>query len=101
MGKATGFLEYQRIDGPGVSEALRTANFREFHGQLPIKEQQKQAARCMDCGIPFCQAGVMIAGMASGCPLRNLVPEINDLVYRGRMAEAYRRLAKEVVNHRA
>ena len=93
MGKTGGFLEYDRLDGPVKSEALRVKDFAEFHGQLPMKEQQKQAARCMDCGIPFCQAGVMIAGMASGCPLKNLVPEINDLVYRGQMAEAYRRLS--------
>ena len=92
MGKPTGFLEYERKDGPVRPEAERTADFREFHMQLPPARQREQAARCMDCGIPFCQGGVMIAGMASGCPLRNLVPEINDLVYRGRMAEAYRRL---------
>ena len=57
------------------------------------QRQQEQAARCMDCGMPFCQAGVMINGMVSGCPLHNLVPEINDLVYRGRMEEAFLRLS--------
>ena len=93
MGKTTGFLEYARQDGPVRREEERTGDFREFHMPLSMTEQQKQAARCMDCGIPFCQAGVMIAGMMSGCPLHNLVPEINDLVYRGRMAEAYRRLS--------
>ena len=92
MGKPTGFLEYERIDGPVRSEEERTKDFKEFHSLLPLKEQEKQAARCMDCGIPFCQGGVMIAGMASGCPLQNLVPEVNDLVYRGRLPEAYRRL---------
>ena len=92
MGKPGGFLEYQRLDGPVRSEAERVADFREFHSLLPQKKQQEQAARCMDCGVPFCQGGVMIAGMASGCPLHNLVPEINDLVYRGKMAAAYRRL---------
>ena len=85
MGKTTGFLEYERMEGPVRPEAERITDFREFHGQLPLKKQREQAARCMDCGIPFCQSGVMIAGMASGCPLKNLVPEINDLVYRGRM----------------
>ncbi|MBQ7678780.1 MAG: glutamate synthase subunit beta [Butyrivibrio sp.] len=93
MGKATGFMEYTRADGPVRTEEERVRDFNEFHGLLPVAEQRKQAARCMDCGIPFCQAGVMISGMASGCPLHNLVPEINDLVYRGRLAEAYRRLS--------
>ena len=93
MGKTTGFLEYERRNGPVLCETERIKDFREFHLTLTEKEQQEQAARCMDCGIPFCQSGVMIAGMASGCPLHNLVPEINDLVYRGRFAEAYRRLS--------
>ncbi len=92
MGKATGFLEYQRVDGPVVSEEERIKNFNEFHGLLDREEQFKQAARCMDCGVPFCQAGVMISGMASGCPLHNLVPETNDLVYRGELEKAYNRL---------
>ena len=93
MAKVTGFLEYERKDGPVRTEAERVQDFREFHGRLPLSQQREQAARCMDCGVPFCQAGVMISGMASGCPLHNLVPEINDLVYRGRMAEAFRRLS--------
>ena len=93
MGKTTGFLEYGRQDGPVRPEEERILDFNEFHSALPVNEQKKQAARCMDCGIPFCQAGVMISGMASGCPLHNLVPEINDLVYRGRMTEAYQRLS--------
>ena len=94
MGKPSGFLEYARVDGPVRSEAQRVKDFREFHALLTPEKQRQQAARCMDCGIPFCQGGVMIAGMASGCPLHNLVPDVNDLVYRGRMAEAYRRLTK-------
>ncbi len=94
MGKPTGFLEYERKNGPVVPEAERVQNFMEFHGALPPAEQRKQAARCMDCGVPFCQAGEMIAGMASGCPLHNLVPEMNDLVYRGEMEQAYVRLTK-------
>jgi len=93
MGKLTGFLEYERKDGSVQKEEERVENFLEFHDRLPLSDQQKQAARCMDCGIPFCQAGIMINGMASGCPLHNLVPEVNDLVYRNRMAEAYRRLS--------
>ena len=94
MGKPTGFMEYERKNGPVTPEAERVQNFREFHGQLPTEEQKKQAARCMDCGVPFCQAGVMISGMASGCPLHNLVPEMNDLVYRGNLEQAYIRLSK-------
>ncbi len=93
MGKTTGFLEYEREDGPVRSAELRVNDFLEFHDSLRPGKRQEQAARCMDCGIPFCQAGVMIAGMASGCPLKNLVPEINDLVYRGRMEAAYQRLS--------
>lgn len=93
MGKSTGFIEYTRVDGPVISEEERIKNFNEFHNMLSMEKQCKQAARCMDCGVPFCQAGVMIAGMASGCPLHNLVPETNDLVYRGDLEQAYRRLA--------
>ncbi|MCR5322197.1 MAG: glutamate synthase subunit beta [Lachnospiraceae bacterium] len=93
MGKTTGFLEYKREEGPVRSEEDRVKDFSEFHGKLDLPCQQKQAARCMDCGIPFCQAGLLISGMVSGCPLHNLIPEVNDLVYRGRMAEAYRRLS--------
>ena len=94
MGKPTGFMEYERKNGPVITEAERVKNFREFHGQLPDAEQREQAARCMDCGVPFCQAGVMIAGMASGCPLHNLIPEMNDLVYRGKPEQAYIRLSR-------
>ena len=93
MGKTTGFLEYDRMDGPVREEEQRTKDFLEFHMPLSLPAQQEQAARCMDCGVPFCQGGVMIAGMASGCPLHNLVPEVNDLVFRGRMEQAYRRLS--------
>ena len=94
MGKPTGFLEYERKVGPVVPEEERIKGFKEFHGQLQAEEQKKQAARCMDCGIPFCQAGTLISGMASGCPLHNLVPEMNDLVYHGNLEQAYTRLAR-------
>ena len=93
MGKTTGFLEYTRIDGPVRAEQDRVKDFREFHDQLSLAAQQKQAARCMDCGVPFCQAGTLINGMVSGCPLHNLVPEMNDMVYRGQMEAAYLRLS--------
>ncbi len=94
MGKATGFLEYERKVGPETPAMKRICNFEEFHGRLTEEEQRLQGARCMECGVPFCQAGVMIGGMASGCPLHNLVPEINDLVYRGCWEQAYARLSK-------
>ncbi len=93
MGKATGFLDYERKDGAVVAPQDRLQNFDEFHKNLSLEEQQLQGARCMACGVPFCQAGCMIAGMASGCPLHNLVPETNDLVYRGNWEQAYRRLS--------
>ncbi len=94
MGKATGFLEYEREQGAVVPEKERIKNFKEFHGRLNIEKQREQAARCMACGVPFCQYGQMISGMASGCPLHNLVPETNDLVYMGNLEQAYRRLSK-------
>lgn len=94
MGKPTGFLEYQRVDGACVPPLERIKNFHEFHSGLAPKEQQLQGARCMACGVPFCQSGRMISGMASGCPLNNLVPEWNDLVYHGNWKQAYYRLAK-------
>ena len=94
MGKPTGFLEYQRKVGQVETPERRIQNFREFHGRLSPEEQQKQGGRCMDCGVPFCQAGMSIAGMISGCPLHNLVPEVNDLVYRGLWEQAWIRLSK-------
>ena len=93
MGKATGFLEYQRENGPVIPEEERVKGFAEFHERLSLEEQRKQGARCMDCGVPFCQAGCMLAGMMSGCPLHNLVPELNDLVFRGCFEQAYERLS--------
>ncbi len=94
MGKPTGFMEYKRCDNKCTSPEKRITNFDEFHSPLPLKERQQQAARCMACGVPFCQAGVMISGMASGCPLHNLVPETNELVYHGNFKEAYKRLSR-------
>lgn len=94
MGKPTGFLEYQRETSVAVPPLERIKNFNEFHTPLSMEEQQTQAARCMECGVPFCQAGVMLPGGASGCPLNNLVPEWNDLIYHGNCEEAYDRLKK-------
>ena len=82
-----------------VEEPLkRIRHFNEFRTPLPLEEQQKQGARCMECGVPFCQNGAMLAGMASGCPLHNLVPETNDLVYSGNWKQAYERLTKHTVS---
>ncbi|MBR5637243.1 MAG: glutamate synthase subunit beta [Pseudobutyrivibrio sp.] len=94
MGKPTGFLEYERKEAAAVSPLTRIKNFNEFHTPLSKEEQQKQGARCMECGVPFCQAGMTIKGMTSGCPLNNLIPEWNDLVYQGNYEMAYRRLHK-------
>ncbi len=92
MGKPTGFLEYDRKESEASSELERIKNFNEFHKPLSEKEQKCQAARCMECGVPFCQSGMMIGGMMSGCPLNNLIPEWNDLLYRGAWELAYKRL---------
>lgn len=94
MGKPTGFLDYKRVVSEAVSPKERIKNFNEFHEHLSMEEQQKQGARCMDCGVPFCQYGNDICGMTSGCPLHNLVPEWNDLVFTGNWKEAYNRLHK-------
>jgi glutamate synthase (NADPH/NADH) small chain len=94
MGKPTGFLDYERQDSPCVPPLERIKDFREFHLPLPPDRQRLQGGRCMACGVPFCQAGKMIGGMASGCPLNNLCPEWNDLVWLGNWKQAYERLAK-------
>ena len=94
MGKITGFMDYTRKTSTDVPPLERIENFNEFHVWLSREEQQTQAARCMDCGVPFCQAGMMIGGMASGCPLHNLVPETNDLVFTGNWKQAFLRLNK-------
>ena len=94
MGKATGFLEYERQDSASIEPKIRIQNFEEFHIPLTLEKQQIQGSRCMECGVPFCQYGKMINGMTSGCPLNNLIPEWNDLVYQGNWDVAYRRLVK-------
>ena len=94
MGKPTGFLEYDRKTSEAVTPKARIKNFCEFHVSLSEAEQKKQGARCMECGVPFCQSGMMIKGMTSGCPLNNLIPEWNDLVYHGNWKQAYNRLKR-------
>ena len=94
MGKPTGFLEFQREVPADRSPLGRIADWKEFHHHLPEADLKKQGARCMDCGIPFCHTGQLVSGMASGCPIHNLSPEWNDLVYRGLWKEALERLHK-------
>lgn len=94
MGKPTGFLEYERKTGKAQEPLSRIRHFNEFHTPLTEEQQKKQGARCMECGVPFCQSGMMIGGMVSGCPLNNLIPEWNDLVYSGNWSQAYNRLKK-------
>jgi glutamate synthase (NADPH/NADH) small chain len=94
MGKATGFMEYNRELPPDRSPLERVKDWNEFHEHFPEEKLRQQGARCMDCGIPFCHTGQLISGMASGCPVNNLIPEWNDLVYRGLWKEALERLHK-------
>lgn len=92
MGKPTGFLEYNRETAKVKPPLERISDFQEFRTPLPLERQRLQGARCMACGVPFCQSGAVISGMVSGCPLHNLVPETNDLVYTGNWKQAYERL---------
>jgi glutamate synthase (NADPH/NADH) small chain len=94
MGKPTGFLEYIRELPSEIAPSDRIRNWDEFHLHFPEEKLKTQAARCMDCGTPFCHTGSVISGMASGCPINNLIPEFNDLVYRGLWHEALDRLHK-------
>jgi glutamate synthase (NADPH/NADH) small chain len=94
MGKPTGFIDYLRelpLDRPAIK---RIQDWNEFHYHMEEAKLREQAARCMDCGIPFCHTGTLLSGMASGCPINNLIPEWNDLVYRGLWHEALERLHK-------
>ena len=92
MGKPTGFMEIKRQTSMELPPEERIQNFNEFHVPLHTDEQQAQGARCMDCGVPFCQSGMLLGGMYSGCPLNNLIPEWNDLVYQGKWDLAVHRL---------
>jgi glutamate synthase (NADPH) small chain len=94
MGKPTGFIEYTREVPAEADPLLRISHYEEFHRHFSDEKLQTQGARCMDCGIPFCHTGKLISGMAAGCPVNNLIPEWNDLVYRGQWKEALDRLHK-------
>ena len=92
MGNPTGFMDYKREDAPAYSVRERITNYNEFHEPLSKEEQARQGSRCMECGVPFCQSGMVIGGAFSGCPLNNLIPEWNDLIFKGAWEQAYRRL---------
>lgn len=94
MGKPTGFLEFERKLGKNKPTLERIENYNEFHQSLSNEEQINQGARCMNCGVPFCQSGILIKGMVSGCPLNNLIPEFNDLIYKENLYLALDRLLK-------
>jgi glutamate synthase (NADPH/NADH) small chain len=94
MGKPTGFKEIRREVPVDASPLERVKDWNEFHEHMPVEKLQAQGARCMDCGIPFCHTGSLLAGMATGCPVNNLIPEWNDLIYRGLWREALDRLHK-------
>ena len=94
MGKPTGFLDYARMDCPARSAEARVADWAPLDLPLSEKNRRRQSGRCMDCGVPFCQAGVTFDGALLGCPLHNLIPEWNDLLWNGNYEGALQRLLK-------
>ena len=94
MGKPTGFMDFERQENPAVEPLQRIKNFDEFHPMLSVEERIEQGGRCMDCGVPFCQSCVELDGSYTGCPLHNLIPEWNDMIYRGNWEHAVSRLRK-------
>ena len=92
MGDATGFMKYGRVLPADREPQQRIGDWAEIHRHAPEALLKEQGARCMDCGVPFCHTGELVAGLATGCPIHNLIPEWNDLVYRGRWKEAIDRL---------
>jgi glutamate synthase (NADPH/NADH) small chain len=94
MGKPTGFMEFQRELPVDRTPIERTVDWKEFHLHMEEERLRTQGSRCMDCGVPFCHTGTLLAGMASGCPINNLIPEWNDLVYRDQWKDALERLHK-------
>ena len=94
MGKPTGFLETERETIPDRPPLERIKDWKEIHDHRSDEQVMAQGSRCMDCGTPYCHTGILISGMASGCPINNLIPEFNDLVYRNRWREALARLRK-------
>src|SRR2546430_9363811 len=94
MGKPSGFLDYMRVPTQDRPPLERIKDWNEMHLAQSEQTLREQGGRCLDCGVPFCQTGKLIGGAASGCPVNNLIPEWNDLVYRGLGREALERLHK-------
>jgi glutamate synthase (NADPH/NADH) small chain len=94
MGKPNGFLQYKRMENPDRSIEERLKDYMDFHSSLNEEERIKQGARCMNCGVPFCQSAIELKGMVTGCPLHNLIPEWNDEVYKRNYQHALSRLLK-------
>ena len=94
MGKSTGFLDFERKENITILPAERLENFKEFHKALDEKARREQAGRCMNCGVPMCQSAIRLAGMVTGCPLHNYIPEWNDALYQGQFDMAAWRLLK-------
>lgn len=94
MAKNDGFLLYKRVENGSNAPLSRATNFNEFHTYLDEAERTKQASRCMNCGVPMCQSAIKLAGMVTGCPLHNLIPEWNDALYNGQLDMAAWRLLK-------
>lgn len=94
MGKSDGFMLYARKDNGNIPPLVRAENFKEFHTYLDEAERRKQAARCMNCGVPMCQSAIKLAGMVTGCPLHNFIPEWNDALFNGQFDMSAWRLLK-------
>lgn len=94
MGKITGFLEYARQEVPDRAPAERVRDWEPFHLPLPEAVRREQGGRCMNCGVPYCQSGIDWEGRTFGCPLHNLIPEWNDMIYAGNPSHALSRLLK-------
>ncbi len=94
MGKITGFLEFNRKANGKIPVKLRIKNYNEFYDINDQNERQNQAARCMNCGVPFCSSALELSGMVTGCPLHNLIPEWNDEIYKGNFSHGLARLLK-------
>jgi len=94
MGKPTGFMDYERMENGSFEPLQRIKNFKEFHPVMEDEKRREQAARCMNCGVPMCQSAIKLAGMVTGCPLHNYIPEWNDALFRGQYDMAAWRLLK-------
>jgi glutamate synthase (NADPH/NADH) small chain len=94
MGKPTGFMEYERVEARHRQVEERVKDYLDFTVPTDRETIERQSARCMDCGVSFCHAGIVVNGSSIGCPLGNLIPEINDLVYNGDIEGAYDRMTR-------